>query len=137
MNNELLRAKERLSEGYTCVMVKGHKERCFTERGVAPLISLLPSAEGAVFADKVVGKAAAYLYVLLSARAVFAQTVSRGARAVLERYGVPLELETEVPAIINRRGDDLCPLEKALSGEYTPVDALGIINETLKNLKEG
>lgn len=135
MNNDTKKAKEKLAEGYTCVMVKGGEERCFTERGVAPLLSLLPH-KGGCFADKVVGKAAAYLYVLLEAGEVYAKTISEGAKSVLERYKIPFEYGEAVPAVINRKGDGLCPLERALSGEYTPREALAVIKETLEKLKE-
>ena len=67
-------AKNRLdAEGYTCVITDGEKEYTSRQRGVKPLVQFLqqgcipPQAHAA---DKVVGKATAYLYVLLQVRAL-------------------------------------------------------------------
>ena len=59
-------------EGLTCILQQGERVLTSTQRGVAPLVAWLDAGEaGCIAADKVVGRAAAFLYVLLGVRAVF------------------------------------------------------------------
>ena len=65
-------AKELLeSGGYTCVITDGDRVLTSTLRGVKPLVQFLESGRdltGFSAADKVVGRATAYLYVLLGVK---------------------------------------------------------------------
>ena len=69
MKSKLEEAKRFLEDGgYTCVLIQQEKIFQSQKRGVQPLLELLdtdPHWEGAVVADGVVGKAAAFLYVLI------------------------------------------------------------------------
>ena len=71
INVQTLKAKKLLEKnGYTCVLIKDEKEIFSFERGVKPLLNFIDKGEdfyGFFVADKVVGKAAAFLYVLLIA----------------------------------------------------------------------
>ena len=66
MNSDLLKAKKMLHEGgYTCVLCKSDKVYTSNERGVKPLLNWLDSninLNDFCAADKVIGKAAAFLY---------------------------------------------------------------------------
>ena len=74
---DLNRARALLTEGgYTCVLCRGEVFHTATHRGVKPLVDWLDSGldlRGFSAADKVVGRATAFLYVLLGVRAVHAQ----------------------------------------------------------------
>ena len=74
------KAKTLLAEGgYTCVICGGDKVYTSHERGVKPLLELLEQGaelKGFSAADRVVGKAAAFLYVLLGVSAVYAGVIS-------------------------------------------------------------
>ena len=62
------------SGGYTCVLCRGDAILTDKRRGVRPLLDLLDSRENFVgysAADKVVGKAAAFLYQLLGVEFVY------------------------------------------------------------------
>ncbi len=133
------RAIALLQEGYTCALVKEGRELCSTQRGVAPLLSWLKEkedCEGAFAADKVVGKAAAFLYILLGVKKVHALVLSESAEAVFLRYGVPYSFEEKVPAIRNRKGDGFCPMEQAVLRMGEPKKAYEKICQTLQKLKE-
>ena len=133
------RAIALLQEGYTCALVKEDKELCSTQRGVAPLLSWLEEkedCEGAFAADKVVGKAAAFLYILLGVKKVHALVLSEGAEEVFLRYGVPYSFEEKAPAIRNRKGDGFCPMEQAVWEIDEPKKAYRVICQTLQKLKE-
>ena len=89
-------AKEQLiKDECTCVLRKGDSVYCSHARGVKPLLSLLDSGEdyrGYSAVDKVVGKAAAMLYVLLGVSKVHAFIISEKALEVLagNHIDVPL-----------------------------------------------
>ena len=69
---------------------------------------------GATVTDKKVGKAAATLLITGKVKAVYTPLVSTPAREMLEAAGIPLYAREEIPAMVNRDGTDLCPMEKKL-----------------------
>ena len=128
-----------LDEGYTCALVGGDKTLTSKQRGVAPLLAWLDSGENCkdmVAADKVVGKAAAYLYVLLGVAFVHAKVISKGAEEVFLRFEIPYAFEEKVEAIRNRAGDGYCPMESAVWEETDPQRAYCLIVQTRKRLQE-
>lgn len=130
---DLKRARELLNEGgYTCVLCRGETIHTATQRGVRPLVDWLDSGldlRGFSAADKVVGRATAFLYVLLGVRAVHSLVMSTPAREVLLDNGIAASFDREVPGIINRRGDGPCPFEEAVLGIRDPGEALTAIRK--------
>ena len=125
-------------EGYTCVLRAGDAVYTSRLRGVAPLLGWLDEGSvepGFVAADKVVGRATAYLYRLLGAKAVYARVISDGALAVLEEAGIPAEYGERVPFIRNRAGDGMCPMEAATASSTTAEEALAAIRQKLQQLR--
>lgn len=105
------------SEGFTCVVKKGEQVYTATERGVKPLLHWLDSGvnlTGFSAADKVVGRATAFLYCLLGVEEVYAHVMSRPAIRVLESHGITTHVGKLVEGIINRRGTGPCPFEDAV-----------------------
>lgn len=117
-------AKEILiTGGYTCVLTDGQMVFTSTDRGVKPLVRFLESGEipaGVSAADKVVGRATAYLYVLLKVKEVYSQIISQPAVDVLREHGVAVVYDNLVPNIINRKGDGICPFEAAVMDISSP-----------------
>ena len=137
MNNDLCRARQMLEEGgYTCVLCRAEQIHTSTARGVRPLLELLDNGSWAQFcaADKVVGKATAFLYVLLQIRAVYTPVISDAALEVLTRHGVDVQYQISVPAILNRRKDGFCPMETAVWDIDSPNEALLRIRATYQAL---
>ena len=132
-------AKSRLrEEGLTCVLCKGEQTYTSTQRGVKPLVTWLESNldfHGCSAADKVVGRATAFLYVLLGARALYAHVISRPALEVLRNAGIYVEYEQAVPHIINRKGDGICPFEAAVLDMEEPSLAYEAIRNKMKQMK--
>ena len=130
---DLKRARALLNEGgYTCVLCRGDVFYTATHRGVRPLVDWLDSGlnlKGFSAADKVIGRATAFLYVLLGIRAVHALVMSSPAREVLEANGITALCDREVSGIINRRGDGPCPFEEAVLGITDPAQALKAIRK--------
>ena len=87
-------------------------------------------------ADKIVGKAAAMLFVFLGLRYVHAQTLSEGAVKVFEEYGVEYSYDVITKAIVNRKGDGLCPMEMVAKDAETPQETLIAVNKKLEELRK-
>lgn len=134
---DLQTAKTRFMKGdCTCVLCKKQDSRISIERGVKPLVKWLQSGSdvsGYAAADKVVGKATAFLYVLLKVKAVYAQVISAPALQVLLDNGIYAEYGEKVQSIINRKGDGICPFEQCVLGVDTPQTAQ---EKILKKLDE-
>jgi len=125
------------AEGYTCVLVKEGQVYTATQRGVKPLMQWLDSGmdfSGFCAADKVVGKAAAYLYVLMGIRALYAGVISAPAVEVLRSSGIEACWQEQVDAIRNRTNTGFCPMEQAVIGAKTPQQAKEQIAQTLIRL---
>ena len=139
--SELLNYSKKLlvSGGYTCVLYNGEDEIASSERGVSFLLGLYNSGKnysGYVSADKVVGKGAALLYALLGIKEIYALVISESALSVLQNNGIICTYDSLVPHIINRRGDGICPIERATMDIDNPADAPSVIARTLENLKK-
>ena len=134
---DLEKAKTLLKEGgYTCVFVTKASVYTSYERGIKPLLKTLNADVGtadAAVADKVVGKAAAFLYELMKIKTLYASTVSAPALDVLKRAKIEVEYETLVPSVRNRAGTGRCPMESAVWEISNAQEAY----EVLKNKVEG
>lgn len=137
---DLATAQTILMEGtYTCVLCRGAEVHTATALGVRPLVDWLDSGldlRGFSAADKVVGRATAFLYVLLGVSCVHARVMSTPAKEALEASGIPAYCEDEVPGIINRRGDGSCPFEEAVLGITDPAQALIAIRKKQFQLRQ-
>lgn len=143
MNSDLKKAKEIFEQGgYTCVVAKNGSIRAFKETGVKPLLMLIDSGDntaGCCAADKIVGRAAAFLYCCMGAQAVYAETVSRGAIGIFEKYGIEIHYKILTERIVNRHGTDSCPMDIAVSEipsgkEDSPQKALAAIRAKLREI---
>ena len=114
--NDLERAKEGLS-GHTLCLARGEEVLVRDERGIAPMMALLAEGKSLIgfsAADRVVGKAAAMLFVKAKIRELFAETISRSAAEFLEENGLPFSYRTMTEYIVNRDGTGRCPMESAV-----------------------
>ena len=138
MSDNLEKCREILKSGeYTLVLFDGKTLLTDTKRGVKPLLDLLDrETDLSRFsaADKVVGKAAAFLYVLLNVREVYADVISTPALSVLEEHKIPVVYGILTDKIKNRAGTGFCPMETAVLDEDNPENALRKIRGKAKEL---
>ena len=138
MTAAMNRARALLAQGdYTVVLCRGGVTYTDTRRGVAPLLALLDSGVDSTAysaADKVVGKAAAFLYLRLGVVAVHAGVISAPAYDLLTANGVVTTYDTLVPAIRNRTGDGYCPMETVCLPLTDPTEAEVAIRARLAEL---
>lgn len=136
-NRDIEKAKKILKNGdYTCVLVKGDIILTSVDRGVKPLLNWYSNNDirGCSAADKVVGKAAAFLYVLLGVKSVYAAVISRLSLAVFQKYGIDVSFDEIVDMIRDRTGTGYCPMEQATINISEPEAALAAIKEVLRKL---
>lgn len=133
MTVDLRNARSLLTTGnYTCVVCREDTVYTATERGVKPLLNWLEAGldlNHFSAADRVVGRATAFLYVLLGVTEVYAHVMSRPAAQVLTDHGIAAHSGQLVDGIINRKGDGPCPFEAAVIEIEDPQEALIAIQQ--------
>ena len=136
---DLANAKQLLSAGnYTCVLCKEKTVYTTAERGVKPLVRWLTEGtdlKGFSAADRVVGKATAYLYCLLGVKAVHSLVMSGAAARVLAENGISATQDKLVDNIINRQGNGVCPFEEAVWEIADPREALTAIRKKMASMQ--
>ena len=107
-------------------------------RGVRPLLELLGTSpgllKGATVADKIVGKAAALLFLKGGVARVYGGVMSDEAYCLLDANGVQAAYGVRADAISNRDGTDLCPMERAVLETDNPDEAFTILKDTVNKL---
>ncbi len=139
MTTRLQLAQTRLQEGnYTLYAFCDGAEYTSQRRGVAPLLDLLDNGstlDGCTVADKVVGKAGAFLHVLLGTQTLYAGVISQPALDLLQSNGVYVDAGKVVSRIANRTNTGLCPMETVVLNAKTPMEALLLIRQKLVQLQ--
>ena len=126
-------------ENCTCVLTNGKAVFKSNLRGVKPLLDFICSKENFEnfsAADKVVGKGAALLYVLMKVKFVHAVVLSEYSKEVFEKNNIEYKYDNLVPAIINRSGDGYCPIETAVKNISDPQTAFNVITKALDKIKK-
>lgn len=140
MNQDLQKAKQYLhARNCTFVAVKDENYFVSQKRGVAPLLEQIDSntlLNGFSVADKVIGKASAFLYLLLQPAAVYTDLISLPALNLLVQNNIPIEYKNQTQAIRNRTNTGFCPMETAVKSCHSPQEALHLIRQTVIRLKK-
>jgi len=127
------KAKSILKEGtYGCVFCKGDLVYSKTGIGVSPIMDLLNAQtdlRGFYAADKIVGKAAAMLFVLAEIKEVYGGVMSEQAANYLKQHGIKYSYGKIVDAIMNRKGTGICPMEMAVKDISEPQAAFDAIKK--------
>lgn len=121
------------TEGLTCLVSRDGEFYCSREHGIRPLMTWLREdpvfCRGGMAADRVIGKAAAMLFVYGGIRAVYAGVISELALAVFEKAGIAVEYGRLVPHIINRDHTGYCPMETLVADLDDPAEAYARLDE--------
>lgn len=135
------KAKEVLlsDESLTCVLCDGENIIKSSYSGIRPMLEFI--SKGTDFseysaADRIVGKAAAMLFVLAGVKEVYACVLSRGGEEVLKKHGISYQFGEITDMIINRAGNDICPMEKAVKNIDNPNSAYKAILRTVEELRK-
>lgn len=140
MSNQFEKAISLLNENdYTCVVVKDEDILFSRDRGVKPLLVWIEEDKdltGFSAADKVVGKGAAMLYVLLNIKELYASVISKSAYDFLKNNDIEVRYENLVERITNRTKTGFCPIEEVVMDIEDPKVALVAIKDRLKSLSK-
>ena len=102
-------------------------------RGIQDLLRLISEEperlQGAVVADKLVGKAAAAIMAAGGVKEVHTNLISTPAHRLLEQNGIRVAAKEEVPQILNRDRSAMCPID----AQIVDIDS---VDECVKLLKE-
>ena len=137
--SDLERAKALLDShsDYTCVLCRENQVYKSRLRGIRPLLQFVSEGtplKGFSAADRIVGKAAAMLFVLAEVKEVFAPVMSAGAIEAFRKYEISASCNQCVQTIVNRSGSGPCPMELAVAQISDPQEALHAVRETAERL---
>ena len=108
--------------------------------GVKPIMEMIredyEAMQGAIVADKIIGKAAALLLVEAGVKEVYGEIMSETAQMVLDEYCVDYSYYTMVPYIANRTQDGMCPLEFCVKFIHRPEDARAAVEHQIQLLMQ-
>ena len=123
------------AKNYAIIASNGY---CSYENGIKPVINKLNEDiyyfKGLKVADKIIGKASAMLLCLSQVKEVYCVVLSLGGKEILEKHNVNYHYDELVENIINRRGDDICPMEKTVKDVDDLYQAYELLNEKVKNI---
>lgn len=139
MQNRLEQAKAALQGELTFAAILKNGELFTSEKkGIAPMMALLAEdervLEGAVIADRVIGKAAALLMQKAGVAEVYGEIVSSHAIKAFASAGLPFSYGKEVEYIINRAGTGMCPMEQTVLKITSPEEAYTALKQKLAEL---
>ena len=122
-----------LNNNYTCVIKKGVNITTSTERGIKPVITMLDndinSLKDAVVCDKVIGRAAALLFVYGGISIIHSAVISKTALEVFTDNNISVTYDKLVDRIQNRTKTGLCPMETMAMDIANPADAYNFFKE--------
>lgn len=120
------------------LVVKNHGiVTTYSKPGVRDLEHLLDHEpevlQGAVIADKVIGKAAAAMVVVGGVKALYAEVMSKKAIPFLEEAGIAYTCGTLVDTI--KEEGDRCQLEKITAPATTPEETVALLRTHFEKKK--
>jgi ferredoxin len=101
--------------------------------GVRPLMALFEEGvlEGAIVADKVIGRAAAAILAAGKVKTLYASLLSDDALDILESAGIKWTAGERTSKILNRAKTGCCPFEDMVKGKTDPTEIVEIVRKAL------
>ncbi len=119
------------STGCSLVLQNGDFLQTYHKAGVRDLEDLLDHnpqlLQGALIADKVIGKAAAAMMAVGGVAQVYGEVMSRKALPLLDANGIAWSCGTLVDGIVIPAGDNRCPLEQIVGPATTAAEAVAML----------
>ena len=115
--NDIEKAKSCLA-GHSICLCRDGEVITDDGRGISPMMRFIAEErdmKGYSAADIIVGKAAAMLFVKAGIVSVHGKTMSVSGRDHLEAHGIPCSWDIITEKIIDRTGNDICPMEKVVA----------------------
>lgn len=103
----------------------------YQSRGVQDLLLLVSEEpdrlQGAIVADKMVGKAAAALMISAGVAEIYTNLICTPAKELLHDAGVAVHAAEEVPQILNRDRSGQCPIDSRLNDAMSVEECVEIL----------
>jgi hypothetical protein len=125
----------------TCLILKD-KEIIYssTKKGVAPMIDFYENVydnhEHLIVVDKIMGKGAVLLAILIGAKEIHTPIISEIALSYARENKLNVNYLNTVPYIINRTNDGKCPIETSVISISNIQKGYKVIKETLNELSK-
>ncbi|MBR6676769.1 MAG: DUF1893 domain-containing protein [Clostridia bacterium] len=136
MNTEIQKLKEArmaLRGAVRCAAYNSTGLHLSEEKGIRPMLLWLEEdpefLKGASVADKIVGRAAAMIMIYAGVKEVYASVISNAAIEILKEADISVTYSMSAIAISNRRGDGICPMERAVAPIKDPEAAYKALRE--------
>ncbi len=104
-----------------------------SSRGVQDLLQLIQEQpdrlQGAVVADKIIGKAAAAIMAAGGVKKVYTNIICTSARELFENQGIEIHATEEVEMILNNDRSGQCPIDARLNDAETVEECLEILKK--------
>lgn len=111
-----------------------------SEKGVKPILDFYSdfgvSSKPLTVVDKIMGKGAVVLAILVGAKSITTPTISEDALLLAKEYKLNIYYDELVPYIINRNKDGRCPIESSVLEIDDIEDAYKKIISALKELSK-
>ena len=139
--NDLEIAKHTLYKKELTLAIVKHGEAMFETRShrisgfLGAIEQFGDSLESASLADRVAGKAIALLCVYVKIKEVYAEVLSKKAKAVFEENKISSEWKELVDNVLDLNKSGVCPFEKAAADISGPKDAYRIFKALQESLK--
>ena len=122
------------------VRSKAGEVTTYHKKGVRDLVWLLDHdaerLQGAVIADKVIGKAAAGLIVQGGVVEAYAKVMSRLALPLLDEAGIAYRYGQLVDHIVIPEGDNRCPLERIVAPAQNAAEVEHLLREHFAEMQK-
>ncbi len=127
-------------EGHSICLCRGGEFFTDDGRGISPMMRFISEGRdltGYSVADVIVGKAAAMLFTKAGIVSVHGRVMSESGKAFLETHGIPCSYDVLTDRIINRKGTDICPMEKTVADIDDPETAYTALAKKIAELRAG
>lgn len=132
------KAKSLLKDDKTLVLVKDNEIIDSKLSGIKPLLTFLDkktNLEGFSLADKIIGKAQAMLCVKAKIKEAHGKVMSKEGLRILKENNIHCSYDVLTDEIINRKGTDICPMEKVVKNIEDIEKAYIALKEKVREMK--
>lgn len=137
-NKDIIKAKKILP-GHSLVLCKNEELIISDKKGISAIADFIISKKslcGFSAADKVIGKAAAILFIKAEIKEVFAETLSVAGKEILEKHNIAVSYNTLTENISNFNKTDICPMEKLVSKTFDIEIGTDLLLKKLNEFKK-
>ena len=136
MSEKNLAQYDELLAIYTAVIVSPKGILTSNKPGIAPLLEWIENKPDylvdAYLIDRVIGTAAALLAIKGKIKLIYTKMISKKAEDILDKNNLRYKAKNEVDRILDKTGNDTCPLEKLTSQISDPQEAYLKLKEFTK-----